>query len=81
MLLRFLQSLSSVTTDVLVQELVITVLCCCHDVVKPFLSSLTATYEPRLSMPWIANMNLVTKVRKQSLHLLQAEYHHKTLLT
>ena len=63
MLLRFLQTLSSATTDVLVQELVITVLCCCHDVVRPFLSSLTATYEPRLSMHWIANMNLLTKVR------------------
>ncbi|XP_022797243.1 uncharacterized protein LOC111335571 [Stylophora pistillata] len=61
-LLRFLQTLSSETTDVLVQELVITVLCCCHDVVRPFLSSLTATYEPRLSMQWIANMNLLTKV-------------------
>ena len=62
-LLRFLQTLSSATTDVLVQELVITVLCCCHDVVRPFLSSLMATYEPRLSMHWIANMNLLTKVR------------------
>ena len=62
-LLRFLQTLSSATTDVLVQELVITVLCCCQDVVRPFLSSLTATYEPRLSMHWIANMNLLTKVR------------------
>ena len=64
MLLRFLQNLSSVTSDVFVQELVNKVLCCCQDVVKPFLSSLSATYEPRLSMPWIANMNLVTKVRK-----------------
>lgn len=64
MLLKFLQSLSSVTTDVFIQGLVITVLSCCQDLVKPFLSSLTATYEPRLSMPWIANMNLVTKVRK-----------------
>ena len=64
MLLKFLQSLSSVATDVLIQELVITALTCCQDVLKPFLSSLTATYEPRLSMPWIANMNLVTKVRK-----------------
>ena len=64
MLLKFLQSLSSVTTDVLIQELVVTMLSCCQDVLKPFLSSLTATYEPRLSMPWIANMNLLTKVRK-----------------
>ncbi|KAJ7389927.1 nucleolar pre-ribosomal-associated protein 1 [Desmophyllum pertusum] len=63
-LLKFLQSLSSVMTDVLIQDLVITVLCCCQDVTKPFLSSLTVTYEPRLSMPWITNMNLLTKVRK-----------------
>ena len=64
MLLKFLQSLSSLTTDVLIQELVITVLFCCQDLLKPFLSSLAATYEPRLSMPWIANMNLIIKVRK-----------------
>ena len=64
MLLKFLQSLPSVTQDVLIQELVITVLSCCQDLVKPFLSSLKATYEPRLSMPWVANMNLVTKVRE-----------------
>jgi len=63
-LLKFLQNLTSVTTDVLIQELVITVLSCCQDLVTPFLSSMSATYEPRLSMPWIANMNLVTKVRK-----------------
>ena len=52
------------TSDVCIQELVTKVLCCCQDVLKPFLSSLSATYEPRLSMPWVANMNLVTKVRK-----------------
>ena len=52
------------TSDVCIQELVTKVLCCCQDVLKPFLSSLSATYEPRLSMSWVANMNLVTKVRK-----------------
>ena len=67
MLLRFLQNLSSaMISDVLVQELVIKVLCCCQDVVKPFLTSLTVTYEPRLSLPWVTNMNLLTKVRNIS---------------
>lgn len=66
-LLRFLQNLSSaMVSDVLVQELVIKVLCCCQDVVKPFLTSLTVTYEPRLSLPWVTNMNLLTKVRNIS---------------
>ena len=64
MLLRFLQNLSSpMVSDVLVQELVIKVLCCCQDIVKPFLTSLTVTYEPRLSLPWVSNVNLLTKVR------------------
>ena len=67
MLLRFLQNLSSaMVSDVLVQELVIKVLCCCQDIVKPFLSSLTVTYEPRLSLPWVSNVNLLTKVRNIS---------------
>ena len=67
MLLGFLQNLSSaMVSDVLVQELVIKVLCCCQDIVKPFLSSLTVTYEPRLSLPWVSNVNLLTKVRNIS---------------
>ena len=67
MLLRFLQNVSSaMVSDVLVQELVIKVLCCCQDIVKPFLSSLTVTYEPRLSLAWVSNVNLLTKVRNIS---------------
>jgi len=61
-LLRLLQNLSSVASDVFAQELVIKVVCCCQDVLSPFLSGLVATYEPRLSMPWVSNMNLVTKM-------------------
>lgn len=78
-LLRFLQNLSSVASDVFAQELVIKVVCCCQDVLSPFLSGLVATYEPRLSMPWVSNMNLVTKVRKILLHAtgLNANIHCK----
>ncbi|XP_068755165.1 nucleolar pre-ribosomal-associated protein 1-like isoform X2 [Montipora capricornis] len=61
-LLRFLQKLSSMTSDVLVQELVTKVLSCCHDLVNPFLWGLSAACEPRLSMFWVANINLVIKI-------------------
>ena len=54
------------TSDVLVQELVTKVLSCCHDLVNPFLWGLSAACEPRLSMFWVANINLVIKVRMHS---------------
>ena len=65
-LLRFLQKHTSLLSDVLVQELVIEVLCCCQDLINPFLSGfLGGPHELRLSMSWVANMNLVTKVRER----------------
>ena len=64
-LLRFLHKHTSLISDVLVQELVIEVLCCCHDLINPFLSGfLGGPHELKLSMSWVANMNLVTKVRE-----------------
>ena len=65
MLLRFLHKRTSLISDVLVQELMIEVLCCCQDLINPFLAGfLGAPHELKLSMSWVANINLVTKVRE-----------------
>lgn len=72
-LLRFLHKHTSSISDVLVQELVIEVLCCCQDLINPFLSGFLGGNELKLSMSWVANMNLVTKVREHGTKNIESQ--------
>ncbi|XP_048577840.1 nucleolar pre-ribosomal-associated protein 1 isoform X2 [Nematostella vectensis] len=64
MLLQFLQSLPKTLSGQHTQDLVVKILTCCPDLVNPYLSSMSITYEPRLSLPWITNMRFLVKLFK-----------------
>ncbi|XP_077977057.1 nucleolar pre-ribosomal-associated protein 1-like [Glandiceps talaboti] len=61
-LLKFLLSLKSITSDPLVVDLIIKILTACPDLLSKYLTQSDQSFSPRLSERWLTNMDLLMKV-------------------